>query len=460
MTIYPGFRNARELLERAEKEKQVRELMDKVEAMLVSPECRFEKALETVEQAAAIDADNKRAVELRGKIIEKAMQGLERKISDLADRDGMITDAVALIEKIGEQVPLPPKIKERLSELEQKEHKARKTYQDAVAAAIKARNAPVADAIGRGARYGDAKRFFNKAIEINRNLASRLSPELDRLEKEEKEWHDYLEAAKLFEEKKFEACLERLAPYRNRSQLPETREFLIQVLNQLGFGGPFLLKIFNIEHVVIPDDEILVGRNTRLHSGNHIALKVPCVSRNHGKITRKDSRFFYEEIKPQHGTMLEGRFIDGAVEIKDGDILAFGYFKNEDGSSTGEPPEVRLRVSYLSGDAPPSAKVEILPSDCQDFRENTLRFYILTGDEIFLGRDETNAVQIPDPSTEPVHARLKRSYDQWFIEDMDTPTGIMVNDEPLSGHRALQLGDRIRIGNIETTVLEFRTDKP
>lgn len=65
-----------------------------------------------------------------------------------------------------------------------------------------------------------------------------------------------------------------------------------------------------------------------------------------------------------------------------------------------------------------------------------------------IGAVSQNDIVIDAGSASRHHAELRISADAVEIEDLDSETGTLVNDEPV-GVRALQPGDRIRIGEIE-----------
>lgn len=79
--------------------------------------------------------------------------------------------------------------------------------------------------------------------------------------------------------------------------------------------------------------------------------------------------------------------------------------------------------------------------------------YELKNEEITLGRDITNQIVINDPEVSRHHLRLKRSAEGWSIEDLGSTNGTFINGQRISGHKALQNGDLIGLG--ETVTLGY-----
>jgi pSer/pThr/pTyr-binding forkhead associated (FHA) protein len=62
-----------------------------------------------------------------------------------------------------------------------------------------------------------------------------------------------------------------------------------------------------------------------------------------------------------------------------------------------------------------------------------------------LGRSPDNDVILRDPATSGHHARLERRGDQFWIVDLGSTNGTLVNGEPIQ-EKQLSHGDRVTIG--------------
>jgi pSer/pThr/pTyr-binding forkhead associated (FHA) protein len=65
--------------------------------------------------------------------------------------------------------------------------------------------------------------------------------------------------------------------------------------------------------------------------------------------------------------------------------------------------------------------------------------------QMVIGRDEKNAIHLGDPSVSRRHALLSCALDEYFIEDLGSTNGTLLNDRPVTKH-ILKSGDLLRIG--------------
>ena len=78
--------------------------------------------------------------------------------------------------------------------------------------------------------------------------------------------------------------------------------------------------------------------------------------------------------------------------------------------------------------------------------------YFIEKDEVFLGRDLTNDLPVPDPEISRRHARFLRRGDSIYIEDLGSTNGTFLNGLRVERQASLREGDRIGIG---TSVFAF-----
>jgi len=71
----------------------------------------------------------------------------------------------------------------------------------------------------------------------------------------------------------------------------------------------------------------------------------------------------------------------------------------------------------------------------------------LEQDELTIGRDASNHVQLRDRNISRHHCRLFRSADGLLIEDLQSSNGLSVNGDMMTGRRPVQVGDRIEVGD-------------
>src|SRR5262245_47508796 len=80
-------------------------------------------------------------------------------------------------------------------------------------------------------------------------------------------------------------------------------------------------------------------------------------------------------------------------------------------------------------------------------------------DDLTVGRDATSGLHISDDLLSRRHCVVRRKGEVFSITDVGSRNGTYVNDLPISTERALQSGDRIRMG-LSEMVFAADTDAP
>src|SRR5882762_11843325 len=78
---------------------------------------------------------------------------------------------------------------------------------------------------------------------------------------------------------------------------------------------------------------------------------------------------------------------------------------------------------------------------------------------VVIGRETTAGLCLADASVSRRHSKLEKNGDQFWISDLQSLNGTFVNDVPVK-QRALQHGDRIRIGDTQFLFLVHEGDVP
>ncbi len=76
-----------------------------------------------------------------------------------------------------------------------------------------------------------------------------------------------------------------------------------------------------------------------------------------------------------------------------------------------------------------------------------------------IGRVPTNNIALPDASISSTHARISRTPEGFFIEDLQSRNGTFVNGEKVDSKRLLTDGDLIRLGKVIMTFNVAREGK-
>ena len=69
--------------------------------------------------------------------------------------------------------------------------------------------------------------------------------------------------------------------------------------------------------------------------------------------------------------------------------------------------------------------------------------------EVHIGRTTENDVVLQDAGVSRKHVRISDRLGRFYVQDLGSANGTLVNDAPLSGERELQNGDRIALGPVE-----------
>jgi pSer/pThr/pTyr-binding forkhead associated (FHA) protein len=84
--------------------------------------------------------------------------------------------------------------------------------------------------------------------------------------------------------------------------------------------------------------------------------------------------------------------------------------------------------------------------------------FMLSSDDVTIGRDPGNDIVIADPAISPRHARIVRTAGEWLLADEGSADGVWVDGRPYSTV-ALVHGSRFRIGATTLQFHDMRTHK-
>jgi pSer/pThr/pTyr-binding forkhead associated (FHA) protein len=84
----------------------------------------------------------------------------------------------------------------------------------------------------------------------------------------------------------------------------------------------------------------------------------------------------------------------------------------------------------------------------------------IASDEITIGRGEECAVRLVEKNVSRRHGRLVRERGAFYIEDLNSLTGILLNGERISGRRQVEEGDLIQISEYDLSLQPTPGDRP
>ena len=65
-----------------------------------------------------------------------------------------------------------------------------------------------------------------------------------------------------------------------------------------------------------------------------------------------------------------------------------------------------------------------------------------------IGRAPSSQILLNDGLVSAQHARLRRRDARWFIQDLNSTNGTLLNQQPLKGEQPVEYGDMIAIGGV------------
>jgi pSer/pThr/pTyr-binding forkhead associated (FHA) protein len=188
---------------------------------------------------------------------------------------------------------------------------------------------------------------------------------------------------------------------------------------------------------VISKPNVIIGRSHRLN--NDIVIEDDgMISKRHAKISMTADGFRITDIDSTNGVWVNGERVTDAV-LKSGDVIRLGSTEiifDEAGSSktvaSVAKEQVKSSPKLISGD---NVKNEE---------------YLLASDMV-IGRSLGSDIRVDHSSVSRRHARIFRDGSDYYIEDLGSANGTLVNDSDVHQNSPVRLrtGDHIRVGEVE-----------
>lgn len=168
----------------------------------------------------------------------------------------------------------------------------------------------------------------------------------------------------------------------------------------------------------------LVGRSVEAD----LVLNDVTVSRRHCRIFRQDQVPMVEDLESRAGTFLNGRKVNQAVGLRDGDEMRLG--------------DVVLRVCIEGEKA--GDEVSVLPSET---RKDPTDLIIPLGQKVLtIGRSSSCSIRLDHPTISRRHAEIQPAEGTFVVRDLASTNGVFLNGAALREPRSLAQGDSLRIG--------------
>lgn len=111
------------------------------------------------------------------------------------------------------------------------------------------------------------------------------------------------------------------------------------------------------------------------------------------------------------------------------------------------PDATGLHSAMVDGDGGSATEEGWLIAERGGGLKSGARFDLFGG--LSIGRSGEADVQIDDRYASGLHARIYAHGGHFYVEDLKSTNGTLLNDEPLGGEAELMPGDMIRIGDTE-----------
>lgn len=182
-------------------------------------------------------------------------------------------------------------------------------------------------------------------------------------------------------------------------------------------------------------DEITIGRK----EGNTIRLTERNVSRRHARLRKANGSFYIEDLNSYNGVKINGRRIEGEIQVGKGDQVSIGDYilalqseaGAEDGAAGAVPgaqPQTPARLVMLT---PPAPGAE----------------FALTRNGMRIGRAEDLDVWVNHRSISREHAEVQVDGDLIKVVDLGSANGVRLNGEDVT-EALLGSGDVLELGQV------------
>ena len=193
-------------------------------------------------------------------------------------------------------------------------------------------------------------------------------------------------------------------------------------------------------------------------SNNDIALADSSASRNHSRLECGEDGCTIVDLGSANGTRVNGARVDRAT-LNPGDVVHIGKCKLRfEGSGPGSAPGSGMDAEMTRLDTVMDLETSLqemsLDVNLADTESPSLAVRAggrtwevpLTDEPITIGRRPDNGVVIDSAKVSRVHARIERTRDGFFVQDLGGDNGTWIGGQRIE-RQQLRSGDTIRIGD-------------
>ena len=194
--------------------------------------------------------------------------------------------------------------------------------------------------------------------------------------------------------------------------------------------------------------DFTLGETARIGAAREAEIRIRAegVSRIHARVWREGDGYWLEDAGSTNGTFLSGIRVR-KDRLRHLDVVTLGrtvdlIFVSREGAAAAGPGA----APRPSVDARRVVSASLEPLDGSDAGTS---IEVLRG-EMTLGRADSNNVVVASPAVSKVHARVERTADGVFIQDLDSVNGTTVNATRIDTRVALGRHDRVTLAGVRS----------
>jgi pSer/pThr/pTyr-binding forkhead associated (FHA) protein len=188
----------------------------------------------------------------------------------------------------------------------------------------------------------------------------------------------------------------------------------------------------------------LIGRDLE----DDVILDDDLVSRRHAEIRWRTGQAYLLDRGSLNGTLRNAQKARGLVPLEDGDSVQFGvqrYRFTLLAPASADVLEETRKVATSSASHPLNSATLALVGEGGALAG---RRWELSERTTRIGRDPAAGVVIQDTSVSRFHAQITRQAGGYYLADLDSSNGTLVNGEPVTEPRRIVAGDLLRLGEV------------
>lgn len=203
--------------------------------------------------------------------------------------------------------------------------------------------------------------------------------------------------------------------------------------------------------------QIIIGRDPTAD----FRLPLSSASRHHARIIETDDVYVIEDLGSTHGTLLNGKKLAQGDRkmLKNGDIIEITRARitcaiDSAKITSATPGEATVAIAQRA--------VEGILGRIGDTNESQPYFRVLAGPDVgaqlplsgtrgewTLGRTQECELLLNDPNVSRRHAHVKKDWHGYWISDLGSKNGVLVNEHKIEKPRRLKDRDEVIIGPVK-----------